>query len=304
MTFTTRLKEEISKNDSNNIDDIYTLNSFIKYNAKIDKEISITLENASVTRYIYKLIKEFYNVRPQIVVRNQKRFRVKQIYIIIINDRIDYIKDLINNNLPDNNEDIIAYLKGAFLASGTVSNPSTSGYHLEFITSSLDDSKYIEKLLSNFRITAKHVKRGYKYVTYVKASEQISDIIKMFRAINSLFEFEDVRIYRDHKNMVNRLNNCEIANQEKTLTTGMKQVEEIKFLKEKDLFNLLDEKVQVVAEYRLKYPESSYQELAEIISLESDYKIGKSGVNHNFIKIRELIKKYNKNKESDNSGNF
>ena len=126
----------------------------------------------------------------------------------------------------------------------------------------------------------------------------------MFRAINSLFEFEDVRIYRDHKNMVNRLNNCEIANQEKTLTTGMKQVEEIKFLKEKDLFNLLDEKVQVVAEYRLKYPESSYQELAEIISLESDYKIGKSGVNHNFIKIRELIKKYNKNKESDNSGNF
>ncbi len=304
MTFTTRLKEEISKNDSNNIDDIYTLNSFIKYNAKIDKEISITLENASVTRYIYKLIKEFYNVRPQIVVRNQKRFRVKQIYIIIINDRIDYIKDLINNNLPDNNEEIIAYLKGAFLASGTVSNPSTSGYHLEFITSSLDDSKYIEKLLSNFRITAKHVKRGYKYVTYVKASEQISDIIKMFRAINSLFEFEDVRIYRDHKNMVNRLNNCEIANQEKTLTTGMKQVEEIKFLKEKDLFNLLDEKVQVVAEYRLKYPESSYQELAEIISLESDYKIGKSGVNHNFIKIRELIKKYNKNKESDNSGNF
>ena len=304
MTFTTRLKEEISKNDSNNIDDIYTLNSFIKYNAKIDKEISITLENASVTRYIYKLIKEFYNVRPQIVVRNQKRFRVKQIYIIIINDRIDYIKDLININLPDNNEEIIAYLKGAFLASGTISNPSTSGYHLEFITSSLDDSKYIEKLLSNFRITAKHVKRGYKYVTYVKASEQISDIIKMFRAINSLFEFEDVRIYRDHKNMVNRLNNCEIANQEKTLTTGMKQVEEIKFLKEKDLFNLLDEKVQVVAEYRLKYPESSYQELAEIISLESDYKIGKSGVNHNFIKIRELIKKYNKNKESDNSGNF
>ncbi len=304
MTFTTRLKEEISKNDSNNIDDIYTLNSFVKYNSKVGKQISITLENASVTRYIYKLIKEFYNVRPQIVVRNQKRFRVKQIYIIIINDRIDYIKDLINNNLPDNNEEIIAYLKGAFLASGTVSNPSTSGYHLEFIASSLDDSKYIEKLLGNFRITAKHVKRGYKYVTYVKASEQISDIIKMFRAINSLFEFEDVRIYRDHKNMVNRLNNCEIANQEKTLTTGMKQVEEIKFLKEKDLFNLLDEKVQVVAEYRLKYPESSYQELAEIISLESDYKIGKSGVNHNFIKIRELIKKYNKNKESDNSGNF
>lgn len=303
MTFTTRLKEEISKNNSNNIEDIYTLSSFIKYNSKIDDSISITLENASVTRYIYKLIKEIFKVRPQIVVRNQKRFRVKQIYIIIINEKVDYIKELIEYNKPDNNEEIIAYLKGAFLATGTVSNPSTSGYHLEFITNNIEDSLYICKLLKNFRINAKNIKRGYKFIAYVKASEQISDIIKMFKAINSLFEFEDVRIYRDHKNMVNRLNNCEIANQEKTLNTGMKQVNEIKYLIDNNLYNLLDDKTKVVADYRLKYPETSYQELSEIISLETDYKIGKSGINHNFIKIRELIKKFDKNKGNINDGN-
>lgn len=303
MTFTTRLKEEISKNNSNNIEDIYTLSSFIKYNSKIDDSISITLENASVTRYIYKLIKEIFKVRPQIVVRNQKRFRVKQIYIIIINEKVDYIKELIEYNKPDNNEEIIAYLKGAFLATGTVSNPSTSGYHLEFITNNIEDSLYICKSLKNFRINAKNIKRGYKFIAYVKASEQISDIIKMFKAINSLFEFEDVRIYRDHKNMVNRLNNCEIANQEKTLNTGMKQVNEIKCLIDNNLYNLLDDKTKVVADYRLKYPETSYQELSEIISLETDYKIGKSGINHNFIKIRELIKKFDKNKGNIDDGN-
>ena len=118
----------------------------------------------------------------------------------------------------------------------------------------------------------------------------------MFQATNSLFYFEDIRIYRDHKNMVNRLNNCEIANQEKTLKAGMKQLENIKFLKENKLYNLLDEKTQLVMEYREKYPEISYQELADVISMETDYKIGKSGINHHFIKVNELINRYQRKK--------
>ena len=116
----------------------------------------------------------------------------------------------------------------------------------------------------------------------------------MFNAINSLFYFEDIRIYRDHKNMVNRLNNCEIANQEKTTQTGMKQMASIEFIKEHNLLDLLDEHTKIVLEYRYKYPESSYAELAEIISLETDYKIGKSGINHHFIKMKKLIEQYKK----------
>ena len=130
-------------------------------------------------------------------------------------------------------------------------------------------------------------------MVYLKSAEMISDLIKMFNAVNSLFYFEDIRIYRDHKNMVNRLNNCEIANQEKTTITGLKHLELIKFIREKDLFDLLDEHTQIVLEYREKYPESSYAELAEIISLETEYKIGKSGINHHFIKMKKLIDQYN-----------
>ena len=303
MTFTTRIKEEISKESCNILEAEKILAAFIRYNAKVDEEIIITLENCSVTRYIYKLIKETFNVSAQIIVRNQKRFRIKQIYILIINEKTDFIKQALNLNFDmvlDNNEEKIAFIKGAFLATGSISNPSTSGYHLEFILNNKKDAQYLCKLLNDFSLKAKVVKRGYKYITYLKSGESISDLIKMFKATNSLFEFEDVRIYRDHKNMVNRLNNCEIANQEKIISNGLKQVEDINFLIDNDLLGLLDDKTQVVANYRIKYPESSYQELAQIISVETDYKIGKSGINHNFRKIRELINRYKESGMNDN----
>ena len=303
MTFTTRIKEEISKESCNILEAEKILAAFIRYNAKVDEEIIITLENCSVTRYIYKLIKETFNVSAQIIVRNQKRFRIKQIYILIINEKIDFIKQALNLNFDmvlDNDEEKIAFIKGAFLATGSISNPSTSGYHLEFILNNKKDAQYLCKLLNDFSLKAKVIKRGYKYITYLKSGESISDLIKMFKATNSLFEFEDVRIYRDHKNMVNRLNNCEIANQEKIISNGLKQVEDINFLIDNDLLGLLDDKTQVVANYRIKYPESSYQELAQIISVETDYKIGKSGINHNFRKIRELINRYKESGMNDN----
>ena len=151
---------------------------------------------------------------------------------------------------------------------------------------------FLTKLFKDLGITAKHIKRNSKYMLYIKNAEVIGDIIKMFKATNSYFYFEDIRIYRDHKNMVNRLNNCEIANQEKTITTGLKQLEDIKYLKEQDLYSLLDESTKIVLDYREKYPESSLRELADIISMETDYKIGKSGVNHHFIKVKNLIKRH------------
>lgn len=291
MTFTTRIKEEISKLDNNEIESRCIIDAFLRYNSEITETINITLENAAVTRFIYKLIKENFGVTPKIIVRIQKRFRVKQIYILEITDKINFIKETLNlDKVPviDSDEEKIAFLKGAFLGVGNVSNPKTSGYHLEYILDTEEDAKYITNLLNYFRLNAKVIKRGYKYISYIKMGESISDLIKMFKAINSLFEFEDTRIYRDHKNMVNRLNNCELANQEKTIKSGLSQLDDIKYLEENDLIQLLDEKAQIVMEYRKKYPESSYQELADIISLETDYKVGKSGVNHHFIKLRKF----------------
>lgn len=299
MTFTTRLKEEISKLDNNELESRSIIDAFLRYNADINKNIIITLENASVTRFIYKLLKENFGVLPKIRVRVQKRFRIKQIYILEINDKVDYIKDVLNlTNKPliDSDEEKIAFIKGTFLGVGNVSNPKTSGYHLEFILSKEIDANFICDLLNYFKLNAKVIKRGYKYIAYIKMSESISDLIKMFKAINSLFEFEDTRIYRDHKNMVNRLNNCEIANQEKTIKTGLTQLEDINYLEENNLLALVDDKMKIIIEYRKKYPESSFQELAEIISLETDYKLGKSGINHHFIKLRKIKENHMNNK--------
>jgi len=309
MTYTTKVKEEIVKNEIGENEKICELSAFIKFAAETKNDIiTITLENASVTRRIYKHLKQIFKIQPKIVIRNQKRFRVKQIYIIEINDKVEYILKFLNvlenhkKILPNeffltNKEEKIAYLQGAFLASGTISDPASSGYHLEIVTEMNREAIFLTNLFQDLEIKAKHLKRNSKYMVYIKNAEVISDIIRMFKATNSYFYFEDIRIYRDHKNMVNRLNNCEIANQEKTINTGMRQLEEISYLKSQDLYSLLDDTTKIVLEYREKYPEASLKELADIISMETDYIIGKSGVNHHFIKIKNLIKKH---KEKDN----
>ncbi len=306
MTFSTRLKEEITEYDSNAIEKRAELSAILRYDAKLEKDkIMITSENAKIARRIYTYLKEVFNINIKIIVRNQKRFRIKQIYILEIKEKVNYILESLyiyengkkikaNENYFEAFEEKVAYLKGTFLTTGSINDPSTSGYHLEFVFLTKTDADFIKSILKSFKMEAKVLKRGNRYMTYIKSAEVISDIIKMFQAVNSLFYFEDIRIYRDHKNMVNRLNNCEIANQEKTTQTGMKQMESIEFIKEHDLMDLLDEHTQIVLEYRYKYPESSYQELAEIISLETDYKIGKSGINHHFIKMKKLVEQYKK----------
>ena len=304
MTFTTSLKEEMSKTDFSIVEAQNELISFLNCLGKFSKdELIITMENASVARRIYKEIKAIYKVSPSITIRMQKRFKVKQIYILTIKDNIDLIKESINLGSKKDidflvsDEEKIAFIAGAFLAVGNISNPSTSGYHLEFIFTKERLAKQILNLLLYFKLNAKMIKRGYKTIVYIKASENISDLLKLFKATSSLFYFEDIRIYRDHKNMVNRLNNFEIANQEKTFKTGQMQLADINYLKSEDIFDLLDDKTKIVASARIKYPEVSFQELADIITNEMNYKIGKSGINHHFIKIKELVKRH---KESRN----
>lgn len=296
MTFNTSLKDEISKNVYSSVDACSELSAFVRCNSKItSKQIIITLENASVARKIYKDIKTVFNISANITVRNQNRFRVKQIYILTINENIDYIKKVLNVNEKitlESDEEKIAFLEGAFLAIGNVTNPQTSRYHLEYICKNKILAKEIDNLLKYFKINSKIIKRGYKFVVYVKNGDNISDIFKMFKATESLFFFEDIRIYRDHKNMVNRLNNCELSNQTKTIQTGLKQLNEINYIIDNDLLSLLDDNTKIICEIRKKYPESSLAEIAQISNVEYGYNIGKSGVNHHFIKIAALVKRH------------
>ena len=304
MTYTIKVKEEIAHLETEVVEALAELSGFIRFDGEVNKkEIILNIENASVARRIYSLMKMCFQVRPQITVRVQKRFRVHQLYILIYNNDIIAVLEKLNiykngkKILPEDyflatKEEKIAFLRGIFLATGSINNPQTSGYHMEFSVTTRLDANYVVKLLKEFNIASKILKRKTRYMVYIKQAEMISDTLKMLGAINCMFFFEDIRIYRDHKNMVNRLNNCEIANQEKTTITGLKQLDDIAYLKEHDLLPLLDEKVREVIEYREKYPETSYQELAEIVTMESGHSISKSGINHYFRKIKELVNKH------------
>jgi len=303
MTFSTKLKEEICNTEITRVEALSELSAMIRFDATIDSKISLTFENGSVARRVFKDIKRIFNRTPHIIIRNQKRLRKKQIYILEIKENVNNILNTLNikkqnefQNMKreylSTPEEMAAFVRGAFLVTGSVNDPQTGGYHLEYVFNKKNDADFMSELLHEMKFESKVLERNNKYMVYLKSAEEISDMIRLLEAPQSLFYFEDVRIYRDHKNMVNRLNNCEIANQEKTTTTGLKQIEDINYIKEKDLGGLLEEKTRLVMKYRLKYPESSYQELALIIKTETDYQIGKSGINHHFIKIRKLVEKH------------
>ena len=301
MTFSSTVKEEASRLDTTKPESISELSAIIRNSASIDKSILIHLENNFVARRIYKLIKSLYDVTPVITVR-KKYFSNGLSYILDVRNKTEEILndlsiiDSNNNylNIPkeyivSDEEAVRAYLRGLFVVSGSVNDPKTSRYHLEFVVDNNSYAQFIKSLLDNYNLNAKIIKRTKNYTVYIKEAEKISDFLRVIKAYNAVLYFEDIRIYRDHKNMTNRLNNCEQANVDKIFMTSSKQIKDIEKLKEYDMIDLLDERLQELIKYRLEYPESSLQELSDIISLETGVKITKSGLNHRFRKIKEIV---------------
>ena len=301
MTFSSTVKEEVSRLDTTKPESISELSAIIRNSASIDKSILIHLENNFVARRIYKLIKSLYDVTPVITVR-KKYFSNGLSYILDVRNKNEEILNdlsiLDNNNnylnipkeyIVSDEEAVRAYLRGVFVVSGSVNDPKTSRYHLEFVVDNNSYAQFIKSLLDNYNLNAKIIKRTKNYTVYIKEAEKISDFLRVIKAYNAVLYFEDIRIYRDHKNMTNRLNNCEQANVDKIFMTSSKQIKDIEKLKEYDMIDLLDERLQELIKYRLEYPESSLQELSDIISLETGVKITKSGLNHRFRKIKEIV---------------
>ena len=305
MSFTSTIKEEITRLENNKLEYIAELSSIVRNNASIENDIIITVENNAVARRIFKLIKSIYDVIPNITVRKRYNFNNNLSYILKIKKKKDIIlKDLSividgdYQNIPKNyiindEECLRAYLRGLFIATGSVNDPKTARYHLEFIVDNLEYAEYISNLLNRFYLNSKVIKREKNYMVYVKEAEKISDFLRIINSYNGVMYFEDIRIYRDHKNMTNRLNNCEQANMDKIFLTAARQLQDIKILKENDMIDVLDEKIQEVIKYRELYPESSLQELSEIMSNELGYEITKSGLNHRFRKIKEIVNRIN-----------
>lgn len=298
MSFTSIVKNEISKLESKEAENISELSAIFRNISIVQNSIKIMTENASVARRIFSLIKETFFITPKIIVRRGYNFNKNYIYILEINKKVtEIINELeINSNIPRqyiySDEQLArAYLRGVFLSCGSINDPKKSRYHLEFIVDNEEYADFISSLLNQFDLNSKVLKRENKYMIYMKEAEKISDFLRLMQAIQAVFYYEDIRIYRDHKNMTNRLNNCEQANVDKIIETAMNQLKDIKKIEDADAFDLLDEKTKEAAIYRKKYPETSLLELSEIISIETGNTITKSGLYHRFHKIKEFAQK-------------
>lgn len=302
VSFTTEIKNEICSNDYSRLEDIAMLSGFLRNNFEFDGErIIILSENPKVVRKIFSLFKELFDINPVISQGKSNNFNKKNYYNIFVYEKLDVIMkslmvldedNVFISSLPDyflDSEDLKrAYLRGAFLAKGSVNDPKKSRYHLEFLVSRKSEAYFIKDLLAFFDINAKVILRDKGYMTYVKEAEKIGDFLRIVSANNAILYYEDIRIYRDHKNMTNRLNNCEQANVDKIIDASKKQLNDINKIKDKIGLDAIDEKLKEVIVYREKYPEVSLTELSYIINSELDKKITKSGLSHRFRRIHEI----------------
>ena len=304
MSFTSKIKLEITKQKFNKLEQISLLSGIIR-NEIIEPNIKIQNENEEVAKLVFNLINQIYNIKPKITVRKGYNYNKNFIYIIETKEKQkEIIKDLgLENNIPNNyiidDDNLIrSYLKGVFLAKGSINDPQTSRYHLEILVDNLEYAEFINQILNNYSLNSKILKRETKYMIYIKEAEKIGDVLRLISTTKSLLYYEDIRIYRDHINMTNRLNNCEQANVDRIIQTADSQIKDIELIKKYGL-ELLSEKEQLVAEYRLKYKEASLQELSEIISMETSQKITKPGLHHRFDKIKKLAQKLREKEEKN-----
>ena len=300
MSFSTDIKNEVTRLDSSREELISELSAIVRNSAVIGDSVVITVENNSVARRIFKLFKNVYDVTPIITVR-KKYFNNGYSYILEIKNKISLILSdlsIISNGkymeIPleyiYSDDDLVrAYLRGVFLSCGSINDPKTSKYHLELLVNSLEYAEFINRLLNDNDLNSRIITREKKYMVYIKEAERISDFLRIIKAYNGVMYYEDIRIYRDHKNMTNRLNNCEQANMDKIFFTASNQIRDIEKLKEYDLIDLVDDKLKIVIDYRIRYPEASLADLSMIISEETGNNISKSGLNHRFRKIRDMI---------------
>lgn len=294
MSFTSEVKEEVCTLKLDKADNISELSGII--GSSFDgSNIRVVTESNGVARRIYSLIKDLFGIYPKITVRKGYNYNKKYLYIVeVLENKNKVLKNLgINEFVPAEfiwaDEGLArAYLRGVFLTSGSINDPKTARYHLEFNLNVLEYAEFIKKLLNSFNLNSKILHRENHYMVYVKGAEKIGDFLRMIGAMKAVLYYEDIRIYRDHKNMTNRLNNCEQANVDRAIETALNQVKDISFIIENGNLDVLSEKEKIAADYRLKYPEASLLELAEIISMETESKTSKSSLYYRFKKIGEV----------------
>ncbi|HHW36068.1 MAG TPA: DNA-binding protein WhiA [Bacillales bacterium] len=306
MSFASETKKELTNMEIKNCCAKAELSALIRMNGSMsfmNRKIMVDVqtENAAIARRIYTLLKREYNISVELLVRKKMRLKKNNVYIVrLVQQAKEILEDLgiIGEGFTFSGtiSDVFlkkkcckrSYLRGAFLAGGSVNNPETSSYHLEIFSLYEEHNNSLCDLMNSFGLNAKTLERKKGYITYLKEGEKISELLNIIGAHQALLHFEDVRIVRDMRNSVNRLVNCETANLNKTIGAAIRQVENIRFIQDTVGLETLPDKLREIAELRITYQDVTLKELGEMVS---GGQISKSGINHRLRKIDEIAEK-------------
>lgn len=299
MSFSGQIKEELAQVISSPRHcQLAELAALVQFCGHIEEDGSLLVqsENPLVIRKCFTLLKKTFKIEAaaknqmqtqnyRLFVTGEDAFRVLEALKICDTAGHLMMRHLTDPVLIKNSCCKRAYLRGCYMAVGSMSDPYKS-YHLELVCGLQAQAEQLLKILHDFSLDAKMIVRKKYYVVYMKEGENIADFLNITEAHKALMEFENTRIYKGMRNMVNRKVNCEAANITKTVNAATRQVEDIRLIREKMGLEGLPEPLRQMAYVRLENPQASLGELGKLL----DPPVGKSGVNHRLRKLGELAK--------------
>lgn len=307
MSFSYNVKSELSHHFGNarhcNIAELAAVLNMCGHIAYNREKICVKIqtENPVAARKYFTLLKKTFNIDSEVLIRRNSQLKKNRVYMLFINNDYQARKVLQACGILyfENSREVIsrridtlvvnsicckrAYIRGAFLASGSISDPEKM-YHLEFACLDKRYSEDLRDLVNSFGLDAKIVLRKEHFVVYLKEGEQIVDLLNIMEAHKALMDLENIRILKDMRNNVNRKVNCETANLNKTVNAAVKQIEDIELILKKMDLSQLPQSLSDIIGLRLDYPDASLKELGQML----DPPVGKSGVNHRLRKLAEI----------------
>lgn len=254
-----------------------------------DREsILVETENVSLAKKYLQLIKKAFDIQVDLNIRKRSAGKSNQYSILVSGQDVrKFEKETLEKSCCRR-----AFIRGAFLAAGSMSNPGKS-YHFEIVCRDGDQAEELRRIIETFEIRVKVITRKSKYIVYLKDSTEIVDILNVMEAHQSLMELENIRIVKDMRNCANRQYNCDSANINKMVQAAARQLEDIHYIEQHLGLEQLPPALREMAQVRLEHPDVSLQELGTYLNPP----VGKSGVNHRLRKLGEIVQELKSNQE-------
>ncbi len=305
MSFSSEVKNELATIRNLQCCNIAELSALFHIGGSVEVSrsglaLSFQTTNNAVIRKLMKMVKDQYQIELTLISKKQLNLQKQDLFVVKVTDKVETMMQdlsLVNKTalfFHDVDEKLIrkecckkAYLRGAFLAGGSINSPDNARYHMEIQAFNQKQAEVLQKLANDFDLNGKIAANKRGWIVYLKEAERISDFLRVTGATNQLFVYEDSRIKRDFKNSINRVINCDIANEKKALDAARQQLEYIETI-EKARVGKLTKAMEEIVFLRKTYPEATLLELSYVSAEHFPEMISKSALNHRFRALKEL----------------